>query len=89
MTDPVFKADRIKAEWRGEEITIWNRLTVIQQHALGYGLHETEHQVLAGDGSTGERPDYISPQMRDKLRDVDVYPNAKVIDPADDEVNVV
>jgi len=86
---PTFNGDRIEAEWRGEEITIWNRLTVIQEHELGNGLHQSHHKVLAGDGSVGEPPEFITPQMDDKLRAVDAYPNVRVIDPTDDEVTVL
>jgi len=48
MTQPTFTSDRIDVEYRGDEITIWNRLTVVQNHQLGHGLHETHHKVLAG-----------------------------------------
>jgi len=86
---PTFTTDRIKAEWRGEEITIWNRLTVVQEHALGHGLHESTHTVLAGDGSTGEEPEFITPQMHDKLYTVGVYPDVRIVDPSDEEVTVL
>ena len=85
---PTFTSDRIEAEWRGHDITIWNRLTVRKQHQLGHGLHATHHTILAGDGSTGEKPEFITPQMDDKLHAVDVYPDARVIDPTDDEVTI-
>jgi len=86
---PTFTSDRIEAEWRGEEITIWNRITVQQTHALGHGLHETHHTILAGDGSTGEKPEFVTPEMDDKLHAVNVYPDVRVLDPADDEVTIL
>jgi hypothetical protein len=86
---PTFTSDEISAEWRGEEITIWNHLTVFQEHELGHGLHESHHKILAGDGSTGERLDFITPEMDRKLQAVDVYPDARVIDPTDDEVKIL
>lgn len=92
MTEPIkptFTSDRIEAEWRGDQITIWNHLTVVQEHELGHGLHESHHKVLAGDGSTGERPEFITPEMDDKLHAVDVYPNVRIIDPADEEVTIL
>lgn len=87
-TQPTFTTDRIEAEWRGQEITIWNRLTVVKEHELGHGLHESHHKVLVGDGSTGETPDFITPEMDDKLHAVDVYPDARIIDPTDEEVTI-
>jgi len=88
-TGPTFTTDRIEAEWRGDEITIWNRLTVRQEHDLGHGLHESRHIVLAGDGSTGEKPEFITPEMDEKLNVVDVYPDARIVDPTDEEVTVL
>jgi len=85
---PTFTADRIEADWQGMEITIWNHLTVVQEHELGHGLHETHHKVLAGDGSTREKPEFITPEMNEKLRSVDVYPDVRIIDPSDEEVEV-
>ncbi len=89
MSDGTITTDRIEAEWRGMEITIWNHLTVIQEHELGHGLHESQHKVLAGDGSTGEQPEFITPAIFDKLRAVDVYPDVRVIDPRSDEVTIL
>ena len=86
---PTFTGDRIEAEWCGHQITIWNRLTVRQEHELGHGLHETHHTILAGDGSSGEKPEFITPEMDRKLHAVDVYPDVRVIDPADDEVTIL
>lgn len=54
-----FTADRIEAEGRGYETPIWTHPTVVQKHELTHGFHESNHKVLAGDGSTGERPDII------------------------------
>lgn len=84
-----FTRDCIGAEWRGEEIEIWNRLTVRQEHQLGHGLHESYHMVLAGDGSTGEKPEFITPEMDERLRRVNVYPDVRVLDPSDDEVTIL
>ena len=86
---PTFTADRIEAEWHGDQITIWNRLTVVQEHEMGHGLHESHHKVLEGDGSTGEKPEFITPEMDDKLHAVDVYPDVRIIDPTDEEVTVL
>jgi hypothetical protein len=84
-----FAADRIEAKYQGEEITIWNRLTVKQTHELRHGEVEQHHRVLAGDGSTGDVPEYITPEMNRKLRRVDVYPAPmKELDPNDDEVTI-
>jgi hypothetical protein len=87
--NPTFTSDRIEAEWRGDRITIWNHLTVVQEHELGHGLHESHHKVLAGDGSTGEKPEFITPEMDDKLHAVNVYPDVRIIDPADEEVTIL
>jgi len=84
-----FTTHRIEAEYRGEDITIWNRLTVIQNHELGHGLHESHHKILAGDGSTGKEPDYITPEMDKKLRAVDVYPDVQILDPCDEGVTIL
>ena len=86
---PTFTSDCIEAEWRGMEITIWNHLTVRQHHEVGHGLHKSHHQVLVGDGSTGEKPEFITPEMDDKLYHLDVYPDVRIIDPADDEVTLL
>jgi len=86
---PTFTSDRIDAEWRGDQITIWNHLTVVQEHELGHGFHESHHKVLAGDGSTGEKPEFITPEMDEKLHVVNVYPDVRIIDPADEEVAVL
>lgn len=88
-SEPTFTSDQIDAEYHGEEITIWNRLTVVQNHQLGHGLHESHHKVLAGDGSTGEKPEFITPEMDKKLHAVDVYPDARILDPNDDEVKIL
>jgi hypothetical protein len=93
MTDsaqkPTFTTDRIVAEFRGEEITIWNHLTIQKSHEVGHGLHETHHTVLAGDGSTSEKPEFITPEMDRKLQRVDVYPDVRVLDPTDEEVTLL
>lgn len=86
---PTFTTDCIRARYEGEAITIWNKLTVVQQHELGHNLHESTHKVMAGDGSTGEEPEFITPEMDDKLDSIDVYPNVRVLDPNDEEVTVL
>lgn len=89
MSNPTFKRDQLGAMYDGEEITIWNRVTVHQRHELGHGLSESRHKVLAGDGSTGKTPEYVTPEIRDKLQSVDVYPNVEVIDPTSDGVTLL
>lgn len=86
---PAFLGDKIDVEWRGEEVTVWNRLTVKQHHEVHAGEIVHHHKILAGDGSTGEKPEFVTPAMDDKLRDLDVYPAVRIIDPADDEVTVL
>lgn len=87
---PTFLADSIDVVRDGEQITVWNRLTVEQHHAVRAGEVETHHTVLVGDGSLrGKAPDYITPEMDAQLRSLDVYPNAEVVDPASDEVSIV
>jgi hypothetical protein len=84
-----FLSDRIDVRVDGEELTVWNSLTVNKHHQVGPEAIQTEHDVLAGDGSTGESPEYVTPAMMERLREVDVYPSVEVIDPAAPEVTVL
>ena len=84
-----FLGDRIPAELDGEEITIWNRVTVDQHHVVRFNEIESHHRILAGDGSSGEVPEYVTPAIDDQLRSLDVYPAFEVLDPADDEVTIL
>lgn len=86
---PTFLGDRIEAEYRGEEITIWNHLTVTQSHYVMANQIESEHNISVGDAPGGRSPDYITPEMDDQLRFLDVYPNAEVVDPHDEEVTLL
>lgn len=90
MSEPDrYLSDRIPAEYEGEEITIWNRVRVHATHQVRVGEIESYHKLLAGDGSTGEEPEYITPEMDDQLRALDVYPSVTVLDPRDDEVTLL
>lgn len=86
---PQFLSDRIGAVYEGEEIRIWNSLTVTQRHDVGPTDIESHHKVLAGDGSAGKEPEFITPEMAKQLSDLDVYPNAEVLDPASEEVKIL
>ncbi len=87
--NPTFLGDTIGAEYQGEEITIWNSITVQEHHNVHANQIETHHRVLEGDGSTGESPEYITPEMAEQLNALDIYPNAEVVDPRSDEVTVL
>lgn len=89
MNQPQFKADRIEVEYRGDELTVWNSLTVIQQHHLTAGELETHYEVLTGDGSSGETPGWITPEMKRKLDNVNIHPDCRILDPNDDEVVIL
>lgn len=84
-----FLVDRIGAIYEGEEITIWNRLKVQQTHDVHAGEIVEHHKVFAGDGTSAQEPEYITPAMDEQLRELDIYPNAEVVDPRDDEVEIL
>jgi hypothetical protein len=84
-----FLGDRVGVLRGGEEITVWNELTVTEQHNVTVTGVESYHKILAGDGSSGEEPEYVTPKMNEWLRQLDVYPNVEVVDPMDDEVTVL
>lgn len=86
---PTFLGDSIDVLRDGEQVTVWNSLVVQERHEVRATEVESQHRVLCGDGSTGERPNYITPEMDAQLRSLDVYPNAEVVDPASDEVSIV
>ncbi len=87
--NPTLLGDTIGAEYQGEEITIWNSITVKEHHNVNATQIETHHRVLEGDGSTGESPEYITPEIESQLRSLDIYPYAEVVDPRDDEVTIL
>lgn len=90
MNEPdQFLTDRIPAEYQGEEITIWNRLRVYETHDVRVNEIESYHKIVAGDGSTDEEPEYITPHMDEQLQHLDVYPEPTVLDPRDDEVTLL
>lgn len=91
MTDtkPKFLGDSVEVERDGERITVWNHLTVTEHHEVMATQIESHHKVVAGDHPRGEYPDYITPEMDDQLRALDIYPNAEVVDPRDDEVTII
>lgn len=86
---PAFIGDRIEVERNGTEITVWNHLTVSQTHYVTAGMIESYHSVSVGDHPGNEPPDYITPEMDDQLHTLDIYPNAEVIDPHDDDIEVL
>lgn len=73
----------------GEEVTVWNHVTVYENH----GVHATEithnHAVFIGDGSVHAEPDYITGELADQLQSLDVTPDAEVVDLDSDEVTVL
>lgn len=87
--DPTFLRDRIDVERDGEELTVWNHITVKQHHHARATEIQSDHRVLAGDGSTGEAPEYVTPAIATQLRHLDVYPDVEVVDPTDEEVTVL
>lgn len=87
--EPEFLGDRVEVRYDGEEVTVWNSLTVEQQHDIQAGQIASEHEVTVGDGSTAEQPDYITPEMADQLMALDVYVNAEVVNPRSEEVDVL
>jgi hypothetical protein len=89
MQGPKFMADRIECERDGEEITLWNQITVEQHHDIGPTDIQSHHEVWAGDGSTRERPTYITPAIDEQLMRVDVYANAEVVDPTNEGITVL
>lgn len=86
---PTFLSGRFEAVYEGEEITIWNHLTVTQTHYVTAGQIEREHRISAGDAPGNQRPEYITPEMDEQLRQLDVYPDAEVVDPHDEEVDLL
>lgn len=90
MTDrPKFLSDRFEAVYEGEEITIWNHLTVTQEHYVTAGQIERTHEISVGDAPGNRSPEYITPEMDEQLRHLDVYPDAEVVDPHDEEVTLL
>jgi hypothetical protein len=87
--ETTFLSDRIDVRVDGEELTVWNSLTVNKHHQVGPEAIQTEHEMLVGDGSTGESPEYVTPAMMERLREIDVYPSVEVVDPAAPEVTVL
>lgn len=86
---PTFLAHRIDVEKGGEEITVWNHLTVTTEHYVQAGQIESNHRVVCGDHPNGKPPEYITPEMAEQLRSLDIYPFAEIVDPHDDEVTVL
>lgn len=86
---PKLLNDVVEAEYQGEHITIWNHLTVTESHYVTGGQIESHHEISTGDDPGGPSPDYITPEMADQLMAIDVYPNAEVVDPFSDEVNLL
>ena len=89
MTNPVFLADRIEVECEYGQVTVWNSVTVTQHHDVSANGIESEHQVLAGDGSTGEKPEFVTPAIAEKYEAIGIYPSVRIIDPADEEGTVL
>lgn len=90
MTNPQLLRDQIDVELsNGDEVTVWNSLTVTEQHNVGVNSIESHHSVLVGDGSTGEKPEFVTPEMDQKLARLNVYPNVRIIDPTDEEVTIL
>jgi hypothetical protein len=86
---PQFLGHVISAEYEGEEIEIWNELTVVEHHYVMSTQIESDHEISRGDATGMGSPDYITPEMDDQLRHLDVYPNAEVVDPRSDEVTIL
>lgn len=86
---PEFLGDTIEVKRDGERITVWNHLTITEHHYVTSGTIESYHEVAAGDHPSGESPDYITPEMNEQLRSLDIYPDAEVVDPTDDEVTIL
>jgi hypothetical protein len=86
---PQFLGDRVEVRRDGEEMTVWNNLTVREHHDVHAGQIESRHEVVVGDGSTGEQPEFITPEMADQLMALDVYVNAEVVNPRSDEVEIL
>ena len=89
MSNPVLLADRIEVECEYGQVTVWNSITVKQHHDVSAKQIESEHQVLAGDGSTGEKPEFVTPAIAEKYEALGIYPSMRIIDPADEEVTVL
>lgn len=89
MTDRVLLSDQVDVERDGEVITVWNSVTVSQHHDVSHSEIRSSHTIRVGDGSLDESPDYITPQIDDQLRSLNVYPNAEVVDPLDDGVTIL
>lgn len=86
---PKMLGDSFEVERDGERITVWNHLTISEEHYVTAGSVESHHRVVAGDHPNGESPDYITPEMQEQLHSLDIYPSAEVVDPNDDEVTIL
>jgi hypothetical protein len=83
-----FLGDRIEAERDGEEIVIWNHVTVKERSEVRATEIASSHQVFVGDGSVAKAPEYITPEIDRQLQRLDIYPTAEVVDPNAEEVTV-
>ena len=86
--------DVITVDRDGEEIEVYNHVTVTKQHYVNSvnGHDSFDGPVEAGDGGIGE-PDAVTPRIAyllDSEFGVDVEQHGiEVIDPEDDEVTVL
>ena len=84
-----FLGERIEVERDGEELVVWNKVTVVQRSEVDATQIATTHDIRVGDGVLDESPEYITPEIDRQLEYLDVYPDAEVVDPRDEEVTVL
>lgn len=77
------------AEYGGKKVEIWNSVTVDTRHEIRPEEVRREHTIKQGAGTTSEPPEYITPGVGEELWSIGVDPTPTVLDPLDEDVNVV
>lgn len=77
---------QIPVMYRGERVTVWADVTVVQEHKVHPAGYDTRTVVTTGDGETGQEPAYITPSVADHLRQIGASHSCTILDPSSDEV---
>ena len=81
--------DAVIVERDGDRITVWDRVTVCQDHTITPAGCSIGTRLLAGDGSTDGPPSFITPGVAERLDEEGFHHTAEVVDPTDEEVTVL